>query len=247
MNWEISENTSVAKIVTRYPHTRKFFEGIGIDYCCGGKYSLKNACDKIGLAWQDVIEKLLERLQESESKPAHIIDWTKASLTELAGHIVNRHHSYLREQFPRLTNLADKVFNAHKENHGEMIRKLKEVLENLRADIEMHLEKEEQILFPLIKDMEAFANGQGPMPTVHCGTVENPIRQMEFEHDTAGDFLSRMRSITNDYQLPDDACESFKALYDGLKELEKDLHEHIHLENNILFPKAIELEKNVNL
>ncbi len=247
MDKNITELSTVADIVTEYPQSRLLFEELSIDYCCGGKKTLKEACQNAGLSWQDVIEKLRERIQQSESKPAHTEDWTKASLTDLAGHIVNTHHGYLRDQFPRLTNLTGKVYNAHKEKHGEMIRKLKQVLDNLRIDIEMHLEKEEQILFPLIKDIEAFAAGQGPMPTVHCGTVENPIRQMEFEHDTAGDFLSRMRTITDDYQLPDDACESFKALYDGLKELEKDLHEHIHLENNILFPRAIKLENRLEL
>ena len=139
--------------------------------------------------------------------------------------------------------LADKVYNAHKKNHGPMLSELNKIFENLRADIETHLLKEEQILFPMIKEIEAFAAGKGPKPVAHCGTVENPIRQMEAEHDAAGNLLAQMRKITQDYALPDDACESFKALYEGLQELEEDLHEHIHIENNILFPKSIVMEK----
>lgn len=245
MNYEISENITVAEIVTKYPHTRSLLEEMGIDYCCGGKHSLKEACSKIGLAPLDVMKKLEMAIEKPVSEKTESKNWAKVSLTELVEHIIAAHHKYLKENLPRLKSLSDKVYNAHKKHHGDMIQELKRALETLRIDIEMHLAKEEQILFPLIKEMEAFANNQGPKPTVHCGTVENPIRQMEAEHDAAGGLLERMRKITSEYRLPDDACESFKALYDGLKELEKDLHEHIHLENNILFPKAIELEKNL--
>lgn len=247
MNYEISGNTSVAEVVIQYPQTRRLLEEMGIDYCCGGKHSLKDACSKAGLPWQNVIGKLKETIEQSVSEKSQSKNWTEVPLTELVQHIIDAHHKYLKENLPRLKSLSDKVYNAHKQHHGEMIQELKRALETLRIDIEMHLAKEEQILFPLIKEMEVFANNQGPKPTVHCGSVENPIRQMEAEHDAAGNLLERMRKITSKYRLPDDACESFKALYDGLKELEKDLHEHIHLENNILFPKAVELEKNLGI
>jgi len=247
MNGEISENTSVAEVVTQHPQTRLLLEEMGIDYCCGGKHSLKESCNKSGLSWQDVIGKLKETIEQSDSEKSPSKNWTEVSLTELVEHIITAHHKYLKENLPRLKSLSDKVHNAHKEHHGKMIQELKRALETLRIDIEMHLAKEEQILFPLIKEMEAFAKNQGPRPTVHCGSVENPIRQMEAEHDAAGDLLAQMRRITSEYKLPDDACESFKGLYDGLRELERDLHEHIHLENNILFPKSIDLEKKVNL
>jgi regulator of cell morphogenesis and NO signaling len=246
MDMKITEKSTVGDIVKTYPQVQMLFEQLSIDYCCGGKQTLKEACQKAGLSLQNVIEKIEEKLQQSSMESEPTKDWTKASLTELASHIIDTHHAYLREQFPRLKSLADKVYNAHKENHGERIRKLKEVLENLRTDIEMHLDKEEQILFPLIKEMESFSAGQSSKPTVHCGTVENPIRQMEFEHNNAGDMLQQMRNISDDYKLPEDACESFKALYDGLQELENDLHKHIHLENNILFPKSVELESKLD-
>ena len=247
MNHEISKNTSVAEIVTQYPQISLMLEDLGIDYCCGGKHSLQHACNETGLSSEDVVAKLKETIEQSVSEKSQSKNWTEVSLTELVQHIIDAHHAYLKEHLPRLKSLSDKVYNAHKQHHGEMIQELKRAFETLRIDIEMHLAKEEQILFPLIKEMESFAKNQGPKPTVHCGSVENPIRQMEAEHDAAGDLLAQMREITSGYKLPDDACESFNALYDGLKELEKDLHEHIHLENNILFPKSIELEKNVNL
>lgn len=245
MNLKISENTTVAEVVTQYPQTRLLLENIGIDYCCGGKRPLKDACNQAGLSWQEVITKLQGTIAQSQSGGHPSKNWGEASLTELVQHIIAEHHAYLKGNLPRLKSLANKVYHAHKSHHGEMIQQLIQSFETLRIDIEMHLGKEEQILFPLIKEMEAFAKKQGPRPTVHCGSVENPIRQMELEHDAAGDLLAQMRKITFEYKLPDDACESFKALYDGLKELEKDLHEHIHLENNILFPKAVEIEKNL--
>ena len=247
MNLEISDNASVAEVVTQYPQTRRILEEMGIDYCCGGKRPLKDACNQAGLSWQDVISKLQEPIEQSQSGEHPPNNWAEVSLSELVEHIIAEHHAYLKENLPRLKGLANKVYNAHKSQHGEMIQQLIQAFETLRTDIEMHLSKEEQILFPLIKETEAFVSNQGPRPTVHCGTVENPICQMEVEHDAAGNILAQMRKITSEYQLPDDACESFNALYVGLKELEKDLHEHIHLENNILFPKAIELEKNVGL
>lgn len=247
MDTKISSLSKVADIVTKHPETRVVFEKMSIDYCCGGEKSLIEACQKAEVPLPEIVEKLQKTIEESRSIANQTKDWTKVSISELAEHIVNRHHAYLREQFPRLKNLADKVCHAHKKNHGPILSDLNKIFENLRTDIEMHLLKEEQILFPMIKEIEAFAAGKGPKPTVHCGTVENPIRQMKLEHDAAGNLLAQMRNITQNYELPDDACESFKALYEGLQELEEDLHEHIHLENNILFPKSIKLENAVNI
>lgn len=242
-----SENTSIAEIVTQHPHIRNLLEEMGIDYCCGGKQTLKGACDKGGLSVQDVIRKLIKGAEQPVSKELQSNNWSEVSLTELVQHIITAHHGYLKEQLPRLKDLVKKVYNAHQQHHGETIRKLQQSLGHLQMDIEMHLAKEERILFPWIKDMEMYAEGQGPKPAMHCGSIENPIRQMEQEHESAGHILGEMRSNGSEYQLPDDACESFKALYDGLRALEKDLHEHIHLENNILFPKAVELERKIGL
>jgi len=123
-----------------------------------------------------------------------------------------------------------------------MLAALGKVLADLKSDIEMHLVKEEQILFPYIRQIEAYAQGRGPAPQVHCGSIQNPIRQMEYEHEEVAAALAQMHRLTDDFTLPGDACSSFRALYDGLRDLEADLHEHIHLENNILFRKAIEVQ-----
>jgi regulator of cell morphogenesis and NO signaling len=143
---------------------------------------------------------------------------------------------------PRLDGLLAKVQKAHSSMHSDMLGQLRHAYDSLRTELEAHLMKEEQILFPLIKETEAFVHGGGAKPVSHCGSVANPIRQMEREHDDAGNELAIMRKLTGGYQLPIDACQTFAALYEGLAAMEADLHEHIHLENNILFPKSIERE-----
>lgn len=141
--------------------------------------------------------------------------------------------------------MPGKVQKAHGERHGDMLQHLRRAFDALRGELEPHLMKEEQILFPATKGIDAFITEMGPRPEVHCGSVANPIRQMEYEHENAGTVLTEMRSLTDDYHLPEDACASFAALYDGLKVLEADLHEHIHLENNMLFPKSMEQEASL--
>lgn len=246
MNPAIRETASVGEIASRYPQTRELLEAMGIDYCCGGKYSLKEVCQKAGLSCQDITGRLQEIIERLPANQPSGKNWPASSLSELMQHILDVHHAYLKEQLPRLCLLSNKVYQAHHQHHGAMLQELKQTLENLRTDIEMHLAKEEQILFPLINMLEAFANHQGPKPQMHCGRLENPIHQMEYEHEIAGGFLAQMRLVTSGYKFPEDACASFKAFYEGLGELEKDLHEHIHLENNILFPKAILLDSQMD-
>jgi len=241
MSTNIAGHTTVKDIVVQHPETRVVLEELGIDYCCGGKASLAQAAQQAGVSVDRVLANLDEALHAEEGGVA-VEDWNTASATQLADHIERTHHVFMKEQLPRLAGLLDKTLQAHGQRHGEMLKPLKHTFVSLKTDIEMHLGKEEQILFPLIRQMDAYQQGQGPVPEVHCGTVTNPIGQMEFEHDQAGQFLAQIRTITSDFQLPEDACETFRALYDGLRDVEADLHEHIHLENNILFPKAVEVE-----
>ncbi len=170
-------------------------------------------------------------------------DWSEASPTELADHIERRHHAFMRRHLVLLGELIPKVRAAHAEAHGEMLGEVERVFGELRAEIEMHLMKEEQVLFPYVRRLQAYREGRGPRPHIHCITVQNPVRQMRIEHDDAGQALERFRELTDDYSLPQDACPSFAALYEALRALEGDLHEHIHLENNILFPRAVALEE----
>jgi len=190
---------------------------------------------------------LNEVIETVSSKETSEQNWTTAALAELADHIEAKHHTFMKEQLPRLSLMLAKVKKAHGDKHGQMLTELEDVYLSLREEIEMHLMKEEQILFPYIRQIEAYAQQKGAKPQVHCGSVANPITQMEHEHENAGRALEQMRKLTNNYVVPDDGCATFAALYEGLAAMEDDLHEHIHLENSILFPKAVELEAKAGL
>jgi regulator of cell morphogenesis and NO signaling len=161
-------------------------------------------------------------------------DWSRASLTELADHIESEHHSYLRKELPRLSSMIETLVEAHGGRHSELLR-CREVFGALRRELEPHMAKEEQILFPMIRELEALSS----LPDFHCGSLRNPIRVMESEHDDAALALSRLRELTADYTPPDDVCNTHRAALAGLAELEADLQRHIHKESNILFPRAL--------
>ncbi len=235
---DIQPNTTLGGFVVRYPQLRHCLEQMGIDYCCGGKKSLGEAAELAGVQWPTVLASLKEALASVQKSSAHT-DWNNVPLSLLVDHILDTHHAFLKEQMPRLDGLLTKVEKAHAERHAEMLGHLGRAYRALRAELEPHLMKEEQILFPAIKGIDAFMSGKGAKPLGQCAGIVNPIRQMEHEHDSAGNLLAEMRRITDGYQLPADACQTFTALYDGMRAMEADLHEHIHLENNILFPKSI--------
>lgn len=242
MNTKPNKNTPVRDIVVQYPQTRTLLKTLGIDYCCGGKVPLNEAAERAGRSADEVLADLAQALERTEEDAASVKDWSSASSTDLADHIEQTHHVFMKEQLPRLAGLLEKTIKAHGDRHGEMLERFKYSYTALKTDIELHLAKEEEILFPLIREMEAFEQGRGSAPQMHCGSIDNPIAQMEHEHDVVGQLLAQMRQTTGDYTLPDDACPTFAALFEGLDALEKDLHEHIHLENNILFPNAQKLE-----
>lgn len=223
-------DVTVGELVAERAGRSRIFEELGIDYCCGGRKPLEQACAELGLDLQQV----LQQLEESDREPVpDERDWTQAKMTELADHIEQTHHVYLRNELPRLTELTGKVGRVHGENHPELVE-VNSVFLGLRAELESHMQKEEQILFPIIRELESADAARG----FHCGSVNNPIRVMEHEHDNAGRALSRLRELTGGYQVPGDACGTYRAMLDALEHLEKDLHLHIHKENNILFPRA---------
>lgn len=241
---KIDIQQSLGSLVTDYPPLRAVFEKYHLDYCCNGKQTLRQAVQNAGVDLES-LQGELEAAMQSAAANAVGKDWNREKAEQLCRYIVDRHHTFMRSHLPRLRSLFDDVRAAHGATHGELIDALRKVFDGLAAEIELHLEKEEQILFPYIDQIERHLLDNAPVPQVHCGTVQNPIRQMEYEHDNAGAALAKMRQLTSDYQPPTDACEKFKALYDGLVQLENDLHEHIHLENNILFPKALQLEQQI--
>lgn len=234
----LSAQETVGRLVAARPARSAVFERYGIDYCCGGKRPLQEVCGEKHLSVDDVVRALLHCDAET---PADGTDWTAAPLGELADHIVATHHEYLREALPRLTALTEKVARAHGERRAELVE-VARIFAALREELEAHTWKEEQILFPLVKRLEEAAT---PVQS-HCGSVNNPIRVMEMEHDSAGQALERLRALTAGYVAPADACNTYRAMLAALEELEADLHRHIHKENSILFPRAAAREAELN-
>ncbi len=226
----------VGTLVRQQPSRSRIFEQYKIDYCCGGKLSLAEACGRKGIDPQAVIDQLHAVETEQESNDAPNPD--DMSLTQLADHIEQTHHTYLRRELPRLSMMAQKVADVHGD-HQPWTKDLNEVLGSLVEELQSHMLKEEQVLFPMIRTLEAGDQHDSP----GCGmSVTHPIGAMEHEHDMAGEALEKLRALSSGFTPPEDACNTFRALLDGLRELELDLHQHIHKENNVLFPKAAAIE-----
>ena len=236
----LDTSTTVRELAVCEPGATRIFEKLKIDYCCGGARTLEDACAAAGLKTEDV-RRLLEETKVLEAHGAEAIDFQSASLTELVKYILDKHHVFTKEEMERLNALLEKVCNVHGQNHTELLR-VKALFQSLCADLKPHMFKEEQVLFPYIIRLEEAVNRkQMPFPPPF-GTVRNPVRMMMLEHDTAGELLREMREASSNYAAPADACISYRTLYQALEAFERDLHQHIHLENNILFPRAAEME-----
>lgn len=237
------EEATIGALVAQKPARAALFDKLSIDFCCGGKATLSEACLKAGLAVEEV-GRMLEEFDRCDSAltAAEEPDWLKASLTDLADHIVKTHHAYLNQELPRLAALVAKVAAVHGQKDARLLE-LKNVFEALKSELETHTGKEENILFPYIRSLDsrsfdAAAHKRQPV----FGTVLNPVKCMENEHEDAGQALVKMRELTDQYRAPQGACNSWLALLDGLEKLDKDLRIHIHKENSILFPRAIASE-----
>jgi len=238
----ITTDMTVRDVANDLPQSTRLFEKLKIDYCCGGNQTLAEGCTSAGVDVYAVIQMLAEATQQ---KSEDAVDFTSASLPQLITHIVDTHHVFTKSEMDRLQLLADKVLAAHGGNHPELVH-LDELLTRLCADLKPHMFKEEHVLFPYIFALAKAADQQGAVPFAPFGTVNNPIRMMMREHDTAGEILRELRQLTSDYKVPADACISYQTLYQALENFEKDLHQHIHLENNILFPKALDVENGLS-
>ncbi len=229
--------STVSEIALAHPGAARIFEQFHIDYCCGGRTSLAEACVAAGVEVLQ-IKKLLAQLGETnDSLP---VNWSEVSLTALIDHIESTHHVFTRQEIERLSPLLEKVCGVHSAAHPELLE-LENHFRALCNELGPHLRKEENVLFPYIRALTMVTDGQPP-PLPPFGTVRNPVRMMSLEHDKAGQLLREMRAMSDNYQVPLDVCASFQAVYLGLAGFEKDLHQHIHLENNVLFPRAIVLE-----
>ena len=237
---EISPTVRVGEVALELPQATRVFEKLKIDYCCGGDQPLSEACATAGVDVEKVIE-LIEQSGEIQGKGNGAPDLQRATLTDLIGYILDKHHVYTKDEMSRLEPLTEKVIAAHGTNHSELLA-IRDLLRQLFMDLRQHMFKEEQVLFPYILEMERAATFNRSLPSSFFGTVTNPIRMMMMEHDAAGEILREVRRQSANYTVPSDACISYKTLYEALEGFERDLHQHIHLENNLLFPKAIESE-----
>jgi regulator of cell morphogenesis and NO signaling len=238
----LSSERTVRDVVLELPQATRVFEKLKIDYCCGGDTPLGDACASVGVELA-TLEKMLEGIRLGEVQGNGSLDFQKTTLSELIGHILDKHHVYTKEEMARLEALIDKVVGAHGENHPEL-RQVGAVFQNLCADLKPHMFKEEQVLFPYILEMEQAALQNRPAPFAPFGTVSNPVRMMMSEHEAVGDILRELRALSSNYTVPTDGCVSYQTLYQAFEAFEQDLHQHIHLENNILFPRAIALEES---
>jgi len=223
---------TVGELVAERPGRSRVFESLGIDFCCQGGRTLREACERKGLALETLMARLEVELadkatptQNPAGLPAH----------DLATYIVETHHGYLRRELPRLRAMSERVAKVHG-GHTPSLVEVFHVTVELQTELESHMMKEEQILFPMIV---ALSHGEPPPMPLDC-----PINQMVHEHDIAGAALARLRELSRGFQPPPEACNTYRALFAGLLELEEDLHRHIHLENSVLFPAAQAMMRN---
>lgn len=233
-----NDETKVKDIALSNPAARQILEDAGLDYCCGGGKSLHEACLHADVPAEEILNRLRENSKHVSADEAN---WTLASLSDLTRHIRERHHRYVREGIARVQPLLDKVEAKHGKNHSE-IADIRRLFTEVGREMIMHMQKEEQILFPYIDALENARSTHSSVERPFFQTVRNPIQAMMQEHDSAGDLVKQIRKASLEYTPPADACTSYKALYQDLREFEADLHQHVHLENNVLFPRAVELE-----
>ncbi|HUB79564.1 MAG TPA: iron-sulfur cluster repair di-iron protein [Bryobacteraceae bacterium] len=234
----MTSNTTLAELAATSLSAVRVLEEHGFDYCCGGQQPFEQACLAKGLQ----PESILREIGQAASASAGSRDWQAAPLEELVQHIIDTHHAYLKLDLPVLQSRLEKVAAVHGSRDPERLPRLANVFTALRSELEMHLRKEEAILFPFIVQYSRAELRNQPVPRAPFGSIANPIAMMEREHSGAGEALEEIRSLTNNFDPPWYACHTVRALYEGLKVLEADLHVHIHLENNILFPRAVACE-----
>jgi regulator of cell morphogenesis and NO signaling len=235
----VTIDRTVRDLALEIPAATRVFEKLGIDYCCGGNRTLEQACQAAHLP----VSQVLDSLELATAlAPPNDRAWHGAHLSGLIAHIQDTHHKYTREEVARLSRLFDKVCSVHGKRHPELLD-LRATFACLGQELTAHMAKEEMILFPYIAALEQAAVQKRSLAPPPFGTVTNPVATMMHEHDDAGNALRDMRRASSGYTPPSDACISYQTLYQALAEFEADLHQHIHLENNVLFPRAIELEQ----
>lgn len=238
---EINRDTKVKDIVNSSAGAVRVLEDAGVDYCCGGGKSLHDACAHADVSSGENIARLADAASQLSPGDAN---WREATLSALTHRIREKHHHYVREAIPRIRELAKKVVSKHGTNHPELAT-IEGSFLALGREMVSHMQKEEQILFPYIETIEKAATSHKTLEPPFFATVKNPIQMMMKEHDSAGSLIKQIRDASSQYVAPTDACASFQLLYRELREFEADLDEHVHLENNILFPRAVAMESQI--
>ena len=231
---------TLSEIVTQNFKAAAVFEKYNLDFCCGGKKPVSEACREKGLNSSKVIEEL-RAIKITGSREDNYADWESDFLID---YIVNNHHAYINRMIPVLLAHTQKIASVHGKNHPELL-KVAESFGKVYKELKQHMMKEEQILFPFIKQLVTAKRNGRKAEAPYFGTVKNPIRMMEAEHQSAGDEMYDIRTFTNGYSIPDDACNTYSVTMQELKDFEEDLHKHIYLENYILFPNAVDLEQEL--
>jgi regulator of cell morphogenesis and NO signaling len=236
----LDASKTVREFATEFPNATRIFEKLGIDYCCGGNRPLRDACLQARIPLESVLRSLDDVAAPVEVS-AEAKDFPNTSLSDLIAHICIVHHAYVKQEIPRLQQLLTKVVAVHCANHPELAA-VQRTFGELSSELLSHMMKEEMVLFPYIEKLEEAVTQQSRAPRAPFGPISNPVHMMELEHESAGNALREIQMLTGGYTPPEGACFSYKTLYSALKGFEADLHQHIHLENNILFPRAVELE-----
>ncbi|HET9840344.1 MAG TPA: iron-sulfur cluster repair di-iron protein [Candidatus Angelobacter sp.] len=232
---------TVRELAIEIPNATRTFEKLGIDYCCGGSRTLIDACQQARVPVERVVSELEQGSNFKPGAQSPEQEVANATLAQLIEHIVGKHHVYVKQELPRLQQLLKKVVAVHGAGHAELAT-IQQVFLGVSEELSSHMMKEEHILFPYIAALENAVSSGRPRPRPAFGTVTNPVHMMELEHDSAGAALKQISSLSSNYEPPAEACFSYRTLYAALKDFEADLHQHIHLENNILFPRAIAME-----
>ncbi len=236
---KISSGTQVGEVVKMNFRTASFFQSHHIDFCCGGYQSIEDACNKAGINTDDTIKQLEMVLKQQDSDTLYI---SSLQLDELSDYIVKKHHAYVRKNIPVILQNLDKICLKHGDHHPEL-REINDLFNTAAGNLTMHMQKEEMILFPHIKRLAEAKRGQSEYRQPPFGTVSNPIEMMISEHQQEGDRFDMISKLSDNYIIPADACMTYEVTMNQLKEFEEDLHRHIHLENNILFPEAVKFEQ----
>jgi regulator of cell morphogenesis and NO signaling len=236
-------NQTLAQIVTENHQTATVFEKYHLDFCCKGKRPLQQACSEKNLPVEQVVEELNETISKTVNGGNNLLNFI--TLSQLCDYIVAIHHAFVKQNSPQISIYLDKIAAKHGDRHPELVA-IFNLFTQLKSEMEDHMNKEENILFPRIKELETHNAKNSPLALPTSGYIEAPIAVMEHEHDSAGSLLEQIREKTNNYTPPADACTTYRVAFASLQAFEADLHQHVHMENNILFPRAVDMINKLN-